>query len=110
MKIDRNINNNLTGQIIAMVCEVWGVSRVDLVGRSRQRPLPWARAMLCEYLRQYAGHDSVSCSAILNRTYDSISHYRVHYAEYMQTYVQFRDRDATVRRRLRNISNKTSKP
>ena len=36
----RNINNNLTGQIISIVCEVWGVSRPDLVGRCRRRPLP----------------------------------------------------------------------
>ena len=33
----RNINNELTGKIIALVCEVWNVTRADLTGRSRPK-------------------------------------------------------------------------
>lgn len=96
----RNIDNTLTGRIITLVCEAWGISRSDLVGKARRRPLPWARAMLCEYLRKYAGHDSVSCSAILDKTYEGISHYQVHYREYMQTYVRFNTLDQQLRKQL----------
>ena len=75
MTTARNIDNELTGQIIRMVCELWGETRADLVGRSRRRPLPWAREMLCEYLRMHAGHDTVSLAVLLRKSQQGISDY-----------------------------------
>lgn len=104
----RNINNNLTGQIISIVCEVWGVSRPDLVGRCRRRPLPWARAMLCQYLRIYAGHDTVSCATILHCSPENVVLYSCHYKSYAATFKPFDNRDADVLRRIKEIT-KTNK-
>ena len=102
----RNINNNLTGQIISIVCEVWGVTRPDLVGRCRRRPLPWAREQLCEYLRLYAGHDSVSCAAILKQSPRSITDYSRLYPSIRRMYTPFRDRDEEIKRRLKALGCK----
>ena len=103
MQPARNINNTLTGQIITLVCESWGVSRADLVGKSRRRPLPWARAQMCQYLRLYAGHDSVSCATILHRDHDTTLGYRKHYPHNLQTYISFRDHDAFIHQQIKNI-------
>lgn len=103
----RNINNNLTGQIISIVCEVWGVTRPDLVGRCRRRPLPWARAMLCQYLRIYAGHDTVSCATILHCSPENVVLYSCHYKSYAATFKPFDNRDTEVRRRIKEITKPT---
>ena len=105
----RNINNELTGQIIDTICEVWGISRPDLVGRCRRRPLPWAREQLCNYLRRYAGHDMVSCAAILHISPQTIGGYDRLYISIRRTYIQFRDRDDEVQRRLKAIGCKPVK-
>ena len=100
----RNINNELTGQIINIVCEVWGVSRPDLISKCRRRPLPWARAMLCQYLRIYAGHDTVSCAAVLKRTPENVVLYSCHYKSYAATFKPFDNRDTEVRLRIKEIT------
>lgn len=105
----RNINNELTGQIINIVCEVWGVTRPDLIGRSRRRPLPWAREQLCEYLRLYAGHDSVSCSAILKQSPRSITDYSRLYPRIRRIYTQFRDNDEIIKQRCKALGCKPTK-
>ena len=103
----RNINNELTGQIISIVCEAWDVTRPDLVGRCRRRPLPWARAMLCQYLRIYAGHDTVSCATILHCSPENVVLYSCHYKSYAATFKPFDNRDAEVRRRIKEITKTT---
>jgi len=105
----RNINNELTGQIISIVCEVWGVSRSDLVSRCRRRPLPWAREQLCEYLRLYAGHDSVSCAAILKMSPRSVTDYSRLYPSIRRTYTPFRDRDDEIKKRIKAMGCKPTK-
>ena len=81
----REINNQLTGQIITLVCDTWGITRADLTGRSHRRPLPWARSQMCEYLRRYAGHDSVSCATILHVDPDTVLGYNKRYPHNLRT-------------------------
>lgn len=99
----RNINNTLTGQIITLVCEAWGVTRPELVSRSRKQPLPWARSQLCHYLRLYAGHDCVSCAAILNISDISVLHYNYRYTRLLHRYTPFRDRDDQLRSQIKTL-------
>lgn len=101
-----NIDNELTGQIITLVCESWGITRPDLVSKSRRRPLPWARAQLCEYLRRYAGHDTVSCAALLHRSDVRIGAYYYAYAKNRNTYLPFREHDDALRKSVRELCNR----
>lgn len=105
----RNINNELTGQIISIVCEVWNVTRSDLVGRCRRRPLPWAREQMCEYLRFYAGHDSVSCAAILHVSPQTVTGYNHEYFKIRRVYTPFRDRDEEIKKRIKAMGCKPTK-
>lgn len=97
------INNKLTGQIIHIVCEVWNVSRTDLVSHRRKRPLPWARSILCEYLRRYAGHNTVSCAAMLHVKPDAIQCYDYRYQGLRKMYIPFRDNDDEVQKQIKAI-------
>lgn len=106
MQPAHNINNHLTGQIITIVCEVWNVSRSDLVSRCRRRPLPWARNQLCQYLRIYAGHDSVSCAAILHVSPQSVQDYSHHYPTILRTYTQFATHDREIHQQVKAIIKK----
>ena len=103
----RNIDNELTGQIIRLVCELWGVSRADLTGRSRHRPLPWAREMLCEYLRLHAGHDTVSLSALLKKSQQGISDYANLYRENLRSYTLVAANDAQIKKQLKPLCSRT---
>lgn len=99
----RNIDNKLTGQIIRMVCELWGVTRADLTGRSRRRPIPWAREMLCEYLRLHAGHDTVSLSALLRKSHQGISDYAAFYRENLRNYTLVAANDEKIKKQLKPL-------
>ena len=105
----RNIDNELTGQIIRMVCELWGVTRADLTGRSRRRPLPWAREMLCEYLRLHAGHDTVSLSALLRKSQQGISDYANLYRVNLHSYTLVATNDAQLKKQLKPLCSRTRK-
>lgn len=96
----RNINNELTGQIIDLVCEVWGVTRADLVCRSRKVPLPWARSQLCRYLTLMAGHDTISCGQILHRAPEGISTYFRLYERNRRKYTEFKEKDGVIYQRI----------
>lgn len=102
----RNIDNELTGQIVRMVCELWHVTRADLTGRSRRRPLPWAREMLCEYLRLHAGHDTVSLSALLRKSQQGISDYANLYRVNLRSYTLVAANDAQLKKQLKSITKK----
>ena len=99
----RNIDNEITGQIIRLVCELWGVTRADLVGKSRRRPLPWAREMLCEYLRIHAGHDTVSLAALLRKSQQSISEYAQLYRVNLRIYTLVAANDALLKKQLKPL-------
>lgn len=99
----RNINNDLTGKIIALVCEVWGVERADLTGKSRKRPLPWARAQLCHYLYLLAGHDTISCGAVVNKAPEGVVTYFRQYRYNMKTYTEFKTKDALLAQRIKEM-------
>lgn len=99
----RSIDNVLTGRVIVAVCEVWGITRAELMGKRRTRPLPWARAMLCEYLRIYAGHDSVSCGAMLKMSPEGVLNYNYRYSVNRRVYAQFKERDEELRQKIRDI-------
>lgn len=103
----RNINNELTGQIIQLVCEAWGVTRPDLIGRSRKQPLPWARSQLCQYLRLYAGHDSVSCSALIKHNTRTILDYNYRYQRLLRRYTPFAERDTQIQRAIKELLKTT---
>lgn len=105
----RNIDNELTGQIIRMVCELWNVTRADLTGRSRRRPLPWAREQLCEYLRIHAGHDTVSLGAMLNKSQQGISDYANLYRVNLRNYTLVAANDATLKKQIKALCNHTKK-
>lgn len=98
-----HIDNQLTGQIISIVCEVWGIDRPSLVSHSHKRPLPWARSLLCEYLRLYAGHNTVSCAAMLHVKPDAIQCYNYRYHGLKKMYIPFRDKDEEIHRRIKEI-------
>ena len=106
MKLERNINNELTGQIITLVCETWNVTRSDLIGHSHRRPLPWARSQLCQYLRIYAGHDSESCGAILHIRGRSVRLYQMRYTGLIRTYRQFNDNDQLIKEKVKALIKK----
>lgn len=99
----RNIDNELTGKIIEQVCEVWGVTRADLVGKSRKRPLPWAREQMCHYLYLMAGHDTISCGAVIKRAPESVSKYFVLYRQNMRIYTEFREKDVELGKRVKAL-------
>lgn len=99
----KQIDNDLTGQIITMVCEAWGIDRPSLVSHSRRRPLPWARCILCEYLRLYAGHDTVSCAAILHVKPDAVQCYNYRYQSLRNTFIPFRERDEKIHSQIKAI-------
>lgn len=101
----RNINNTLTGEIIRLVCDIWGVSRADLTSRSRRRPLPWARAQLCEYLRRYAGHDTLSCAALIHKSQQAVSDYSHLYTQNRRTYSQFAANDENLKKQVKHLCN-----
>ena len=103
----RNIDNELTGRIIRLVCELWGVTRSDLTGRSRRRPLPWAREMLCEYLRLHAGHDTVSLSAMLKKSHQSIGDYADLYRVNLCNYTLVAANDEKLKEQLKALCNPT---
>ena len=105
----RNIDNELTGRIIRMVCELWGVTRADLTGRSRRRPLPWAREMLCEYLRLHAGHDTVSLATLLRKSQQGISDYAKLYRVNLRSYTLVAANDALLKKQLKSITKKARK-
>ena len=99
----RNINNELTGKIIALVCEVWNVTRADLTGRSRKRPLPWARAQLCKFLYLMAGHDTISCGAVINKAPEGVSTYFKLYERNRKTYTEFREKEELLSKRIKAL-------
>lgn len=101
----RNIDNERTGLIIRLVCEIWNVARAELVGKSRRRPLPWAREMLCEYLRLYAGHDTVSLAALLRRSQQGISDYANLYRVNLHRYIIVAAYDAKIKKELKALCN-----
>ena len=102
----RNIDNTLTGQIITLVCDAWDIDRPALVSKSRKRPLPWARSQLCNYLRLYAGHDTISCAALLNRKDESIATYGSQYTYNIRTYRPFADKDEHIKAEIKKLLNK----
>lgn len=102
----RNIDNELTGRIIRMVCELWGVTRADLTGRSRRRPLPWAREMLCEYLRLHAGHDTVSLATLLRKSQQGISDYANLYRVNLRNYRLVAANDALLKKQLKPLCSR----
>ena len=102
----RNIDNELTGRIIRLVCELWGVTRADLTGRSRRRPLPWAREMLCEYLRLHAGHDTVSLAALLRKSQPSITDYAHLYRQNLHNYRLVAANDAKLKKQLKPLCSR----
>lgn len=106
MPSSRNINNTLTGQIITLVCEAWGVTRSELVSHSRKQPLPWARSQLCQYLRIYAGHDGESCGAIVRLKARSVQLYQTRYQHNLDTFVPFRDKDEHIKNQIKAIVKK----
>lgn len=108
MKSKRNINNELTGQIITLVCDTWGVTRPDLVGHSRRRPLPWARSMLCKYLQVYAGHDAVSTAAILHMSPRGVQCYNERFIYNARIYLAFRDKDDALRAAIKSLTSPSS--
>lgn len=99
-----NINNPLTGEIITIVCDEWGIKRTDIVSHSRRRPLPWARYQLCEYLRRYAGHNTVSCAAMLHVKPNCTQNYDYRYQSLMRMYVPFREKDEAIRQRVKEAA------
>ena len=103
MKPHATINNDLTGEISRLTCEVWGVTRADLLNKSHRRPLPWARAQMCHYLRRYAGHDTVSCGAILHISENSVIGYASRYATNRRVYALFVKNDQTLSEKVKAL-------
>ncbi|MBO4382216.1 MAG: hypothetical protein J5799_04660 [Bacteroidales bacterium] len=102
----RNIDNELTGEIIRLVCELWGVSRADMVGRSRRRPIPWAREQLCDALRLYAGHDTVSLSALLKKSHQGIADYGNLYRKNLRNYTLVAENHEKLKKKIK-LCNRT---
>lgn len=102
MKPHAKIDSTLTGEIIRLVCEVWNIDRATLCGKGRRRPLPWARAQLCHYLRRYAGHDTVSCAAILHMSGEGVMGYAARYEKNRSIYAIFVRKDKEIGDRLKN--------
>ena len=68
---------------IDRACSIWGVTRKEVLGRSRERPLPFARAMIAKTLRDMYGFTMVRIGFELNRDHSTIVHYlKVYDAEF----------------------------
>lgn len=102
--IERHIEKDMTGKVIQIVCDTFLVSRNDLIGTSRKRPIPWARAVLCRMLRLYAGHDTYSCAAVLHVYQSTIVMYDSHWNEYMQ-YIPFRNMADSIKAQVIAYAN-----
>lgn len=62
-------------RIINKACELWGVSRDDVLGRSRKTPLPFARTMIAKTIQETHDISLVEIGRILNRHHSSIIFY-----------------------------------
>jgi chromosomal replication initiation ATPase DnaA len=68
---------------IDRACSIWGVTRKEVLGRSRERPLPFARAMIAKTLRDMYGMTLLRIGFELNRNHSTIVHYlKVYDAEF----------------------------
>lgn len=68
---------------IDRACSIWGVTRKEVLGRSRERPLPFARAMIAKTLRDMYGMTLLRIGFELNRDHSTIVHYlKVYEAEF----------------------------
>lgn len=61
--------------IIDNACMLWGVSREEVLGKSRRLPLPLVRAMIAKTLRSVYGLTLTNIGYILNRNHPTIVHY-----------------------------------
>lgn len=62
---------------------LWGVSHEAIIGRSRNRPLPFARAMVAKTLRDTFGLTFMDIGRLLRRNHTSIIYYlKMYDAEY----------------------------
>lgn len=62
-------------KIINKACLLWGVSREDVLGRSRKIPIPFARTMIAKTIRETHGISLAEIGRILDRNHSSIIHY-----------------------------------
>lgn len=71
-------------RIINKACELWGVSRDSVMGRSRVQPIPFARIMIAKCLRDFYGMSFSQIGIVLNRNHSSVMHYlKVYESEYL---------------------------
>lgn len=70
-------------KIIDKACSFWGVSRKEVLGKGRGKPLPFARAMIAKTLRDMYGMTTIRIGFELNRDHSTVVHYlKVYDAEY----------------------------
>lgn len=70
-------------KIIDKACALWGVGRQDVLGKSRNMPLPFARSMVAKTLRDAYGLSYPKIGKILNRNHSTIfKYFKMYDAEY----------------------------
>ena len=62
-------------RIINKACELWGVSYEDVVGKRREVPLPFARAMIAKTIRETHDISLIEIGRIINRNHSTIIFY-----------------------------------
>lgn len=70
-------------RIINKACELWNVSREDVLGRRRNVPLPFARSMITKMIRDTFGLSYHDIGKIIGRNHSStLYYYKMYDTEY----------------------------
>lgn len=70
-------------RIINKSCELWNVSREDVLGRRRNVPLPFARYMITKMIRDTLGLSYPEIGKIMGRSHSAtFYYYKLYDAEY----------------------------
>lgn len=70
-------------RIINRACSIWNVKYEDVIGRSREKPLPFVRAIIAKTIRDVFGLSFQSIGSFLGRNHSSAFYYvRLYDSEY----------------------------
>lgn len=76
--------------IIRIACEVWGVSRAEVLGKDRTQPLPLVRFLIAYEVRERLLLKHEQIAKILNKDRSSIYYYLDMYKQEMERNPSFR--------------------
>ena len=92
-------------KIIKEVCELWGVSVEEVVGKKRNLPLPLIRCMAIKHIRDSCGLPFQQIGNLFNRNHATMIHYIKMYESEYSYNKEFRDIDNRIKVFVLDIKN-----